>query len=203
MKVRTHFNMAKITLRCINGNNEHHKYSLINRISLYIGSMIPDLNFVQIIKHPHFYQESSNYVFNMISELKKRKKINILFMLKLGIIMHYLNDFCCHVHKSGGIGNVNEHIIYERNLNKYLLMNKETIFNKIKGTIINNKFKDISLEIKNILKEYYKAEPSYILDINKSITMNILVFCHVLEYLPINQEKIICNMNSNMQFMNI
>ena len=82
-------------------------------------------------------------------------------------------------------------------------MNKETIFNKIKGTIINNKFKDISLEIKDILKEYYKAEPSYILDINKSITMNILVFCHVLEYLPINQEKIICNMNSNMQFMNI
>lgn len=67
MKVKTHFNMAKITLRRINGNKEHHKYSLINRISLYIGSMIPDLNFVQIIKHPHFYQESSNYVFNMIS----------------------------------------------------------------------------------------------------------------------------------------
>lgn len=203
MKVRTHFNMAKLALRHMNGNDKKDKYSLFNRISLYVGSMVPDLNFIQIAIHPHFYKQSSNYVFYMISKIKKRKKVDMIFMFKLGIVMHYLNDFCCYVHRSGSIGNVNEHVTYERRMNKYLILNKETIYKKLKVVQVKNQINDISLEIKETLKKYYRANPSYILDINNSIIMNILVFNYALSYVSVDENKDVCRLDSKVQLIQI
>lgn len=201
MKIRTHFNMAKLALNHIKKDREQYKPSLLKRISLYIGSVLPDLNLRQAISHPHFYKKSSKYVFDKITQLKKQKKINMIFMIRLGKIMHYLNDFCCYVHRGNGVGNVKEHVLYERKLNKYLLKNRNMISLKVKDIKIKNKIKDIVYEIEDVLKEYRKSEPSYLLDIKKSINMNLLIYKHILSFENVIDIRSLCKSKSELEYM--
>lgn len=202
MKIRTHFNMARFALNHLSKDREQYKPSLLKRISLYIGSVLPDLNLRQVVIHPHFYKKSSKYVFNMITDLKKQKKVNIRFMIKLGKIMHYLNDFCCYAHRGNGIGNVKEHVLYERKLNKYLLNNKEFILMKTEKIKIKSKIRNVVSEIEGVLKEHRKSEPSYLLDIKKSINMNLLIYKHILSFENVIDISSLCQVNNELKCIN-
>lgn len=69
--------------------------------------------------HRHFYVKSREYVQKKLKQLSGR---NSLFTLLLyGKMAHYVSDFCCSVHSGGGVGNIREHILYERALNRYAL----------------------------------------------------------------------------------
>lgn len=82
------------------------------------GSLIPDLSPMQFV-HRHFYAKSGKYVQKKLEQLSGK---NSLFtLLVYGEMAHYVSDFCCSVHFGGSIGNIREHIQYERELNRYAL----------------------------------------------------------------------------------
>ncbi len=111
MKLRTHFIIAKIAA-------EYAGFTFWKRNAFCIGSLIPDLSPMQFV-HRHFYVKSGKYVQKKLEQLSGK---NSLFtLLVYGEMAHYVSDFCCSVHSGGGIGNIREHIQYERALNCYAL----------------------------------------------------------------------------------
>lgn len=111
MKLRTHFIIAKIAA-------EYVGFTFWERNIFCIGSLIPDLSPMQFV-HRHFYSKSWKYVQKKLEQISGK---NSWFTLLIyGEIAHYISDFCCSVHSCGGIGNIREHIQYERALNRYAL----------------------------------------------------------------------------------
>lgn len=109
MKLRTHFIIAKIAA-------EHTGFTFWEKTAFCIGSLIPDLSPMQFV-HRHFYAKSGKYVQKKLEQISGR---NSLFtLLVYGKMAHYVSDFCCSVHSGGAIGNIREHIQYERALNCY------------------------------------------------------------------------------------
>jgi len=165
MKVRTHINIARLSVKKIINNIE---LSWIEKIMFYIGTVEPDLGITQFI-HPHFYVKSAEYVYNKIKRLQEREAKGLMGAFELGRIVHYLSDFCCHVHSSGGIGNVNEHLVYERSINKYLLRNFNLVFNSINFMPSSiQKYDSMISFIEETIKEYGLSVPSFFNDIEKS-----------------------------------
>lgn len=165
MKVRTHMNIARLSVESLTNKNE---LSWFEKIMFYFGTIEPDLSITQFI-HPHFYVKSAEYVYHKIRKLQEREMRGLLSAFELGRIVHYLSDFCCHVHLSGGIGNVNEHLVYERKINKYVIKN----FNRILGIIVNSqtnaqKYDNMISYIEEIINEYKLSKPSFFNDIEKS-----------------------------------
>lgn len=113
MKTRTHYLIAKMAAR-------RSGLSASERFAFCLGAMMPDFLPTQFI-HKHFYQKSSDYVFSKIKKYGKRNSLFALF--KLGEMSHYSSDFCCFVHRSGGIGNAAFHLSYERRIQRYFLEN--------------------------------------------------------------------------------
>lgn len=117
MKLRTHFIIAKIAA-------EHTELSVLERSVFCIGSLIPDLSPMQFI-HCHFYSKSGKYVLRKLEKLSGKSSLAAL--LAYGKMAHYVSDFCCSVHYSGSVGDIQEHILYERALNRYILKNRESL----------------------------------------------------------------------------
>lgn len=111
MKTRTHYLIAKtVSLRS--------GLSALERYAFCFGAMMPDFLPTQFI-HKHFYQKSADYVFSKIEKYSKRNSLFSFF--KLGEMSHYSSDFCCFVHRSGGIGNAAFHLSYEHRIQHYFL----------------------------------------------------------------------------------
>lgn len=111
MKLRTHFIIAKIAA-------EYVGFTFWERNAFCVGSLIPDLSPMQFV-HRHFYAKSGKYVQKKLEQLSGKNSLFTMFVY--GEIAHYVSDFCCSVHSSGSIGNIREHIQYERALNRYAL----------------------------------------------------------------------------------
>lgn len=103
---------------------EYTGFSFLERIIFCIGSLLPDLSPMQFI-HRHFYGKSGRYVQKKLERLSGRDTLTAL--LTYGKMAHYVSDFCCSVHTDDCIGNVREHIFYERALNFYILENYDII----------------------------------------------------------------------------
>ena len=67
------------------------------------------------------------------------------------ILHHYVSDFCCSVHFGGEIGNVREHIIYERALNCYALKNQDLLRAECRGPIKRG-------DLDSVLNEYSQSQ---------------------------------------------
>ena len=181
MKVRTHFHLAKLSLK----ENSIKFPKSFSHTMFYLGTIIADCCWLPYT-NPHFHSKSFNYVEKKLDYLFETRKCNAYTSLQLGIIIHYLCDFCCYSHISGGIGNVNEHLLYERKIQKYLLNNLSNLHNKIKG---NNPIKSIN-NLKDIIKinlsKYKKGAPSFSWDIDNSIQISSLVCLSFFEPLILN-----------------
>lgn len=169
MKLRTHFIITKIAA-------EYCDASFWQKTIFCIGSLIPDLSPMQFI-YRHFYSCSGNYVFRKLEELSG--KTSPYAILTYGKMAHYLSDFCCSVHSGNGVGNIREHILYERQLNRYAVENYEQLKTECSGyqevsDIIDNYFhskkynfhNDMIFSIKACISVYEKAfclkkAPSY------------------------------------------
>jgi hypothetical protein len=119
--------------------------SAVKRMIFCIGSLIPDLSPMQFIRR-HFYKHSGEYVFDTLEKLSGEQSASA--MLEYGKMAHYVSDFCCSVHHSGGIGDVNEHLVYERRLNRYMIE---------KYSALNSEHKANSRgeSLKNVLEGYF------------------------------------------------
>lgn len=117
MKLRTHFIIAKIAA-------EKCGFSFWERNAFCIGSLISDLSPMQFV-HRHFYLASGEYVHKKLESLSGRH--SLFALLLYGEMAHYVSDFCCSVHADNSIGNVREHILYERRINRYAVENMEQL----------------------------------------------------------------------------
>ena len=124
MKVRTHFHLAKLSLKHISSNIPKG----FNKNLFYFGTILADCCHLPFT-NPHYIDSSYSFIKDKIKKISKKKSFTYYDSLELGIIIHYICDFCCYSHITGGIGNPNKHMLYERQIQRYLLKNINS-FNK-------------------------------------------------------------------------
>gem|GEM_PF-340767 len=192
MKKRTHYQIARLSVE----NNENiDKFTFKNQVqkwAFYFGTILPDLTITQF-RHPHFYRKSYDYVFNKLDQMEEKAMMRISDAIKLGEIVHYLSDFCCYAHIGGSIGKVSEHIRYEKNIHQYVMDNYHKLQNRFSDNrMVNADYNNVINLIKNELSDYKTMEPSFDLDIKKSINISKIIYFGIL----LNQNKV----NRNLPF---
>jgi hypothetical protein len=187
MKVRTHMNLGKLILL----KNSHKLPEGFSTFMFNFGLIMVDQSWL-VKTHPHFAQKSLSYIQNKIKSLLLNTKFNAYSSMQLGVVIHYLCDFCCFVHKDGTIGNINEHLKYERNLQKHLLNNfsklKEKYVHKYcNHNILSSNLSEINNFINTKLLKYRQGDMSYDWDIENCIELSSTV-CSLI--LSLNKENI-------------
>lgn len=182
MKVKTHVKIAELVF----SNNMKAVPKGFSKFMFNFGLVMVDQSW-HIKTHPHYMQKSFKYVIKKIEELLSVKRFNGYYSMQLGIVIHYLCDFCCNAHISGSIGNIKKHIKYERELQKYLLDNFDDLRNYFTKTEDNksnifNSITSIKESIENILEDYMKGKASYLLDIKQCVKITSVVCSNVFAY---------------------
>lgn len=176
MKVRTHYLLAKLSLNNLS-NDIPEKF---NKTFFYLGTIIADCCLLPFT-NPHYFNDSFAYVNKSIYKLSKERSFSNINSLKLGIIIHYLCDFCCHSHINDCIGNPNNHMLYERRIQKYLIKNIENYKNNFNVISLYkaNKNSLSSSETRKLVKfidfhvnAYRKGVPSFEWDITSSLIVS-------------------------------
>ena len=175
MKVHTHVKLAELSL-LKNINTIPKGFS---KIMFNFGLVMVDQSWL-VKTHPHYRQTSLEYITQKIDKLLSVKKFNAYHSMQLGIVVHYLCDFCCNSHITGSIGNISYHLKYERELQKYLFKNFDTLKNQIHNKSNNMKLKlnnisAIKTSIDDTLHKYVKGKASCFWDITHCIEISSLV----------------------------
>jgi hypothetical protein len=153
--------------------------------SFYIGSILPDLKPSFITKR-HTIDETFD---DLIDEINKitidydvNKGINCYYARHLGVVTHYLSDYCTFPHNTIFEGNMKEHMHYEKDL-KYSL--KEYVNREDVQRERNQNFHsadEIIRYIRKAHKEYLKAlkvvheDVVFIIDLCFKVVDAILLF---------------------------
>lgn len=174
MKIKTHIKLAELAF-----NNINVVPKGFSKLMFDFGIMAADQSW-HVITHPHYMKKSLGYVIEKVEKLFAIKNFNAYFSMQLGIVVHYLCDFCCNSHISGTVGNISYHLKYERGLQRYLFKNYDVLDydlnhdqNNIRSTIENvDSFKSF---IRDILYSYVKGEPSYLWDIIQCVKITSIV----------------------------
>jgi len=182
MKVKTHVKLAELSL-IENLNAVPNGFS---KCMFNFGLVMVDQSWL-IKTHPHYMQKSLGYINEKIEELFSIKKFNAYYSMQLGIIVHYLCDFCCNSHISGSIGNISYHLKYERELQKYLFKNFDILKNQFKNNSNNmnftfNNIYSIKTLIKDKLLSYIKGQASYLWDITHCVEISSIVCSAVFNF---------------------
>lgn len=181
MKVKTHVKLAELAF----SNNIKVIPKGFSKFMFNFGLVMVDQSW-HVKTHPHYMQKSLKYVIEKIEKLLSIKRFNTYSSMQLGIVVHYLCDFCCNAHISGSVGNIPYHLKYERDLQKYLLDNYDTLREHLKKTLNKNTILDglvsIKASIENILDNYMKGEASYLFDIKQCVEITSMVCSNVFDY---------------------
>lgn len=179
MKVKSHVKIAELAF----SNNIKMVPEGFSKFMFNFGLVMVDQSWY-VKMHPHYMQKSLKYVIEKIEELLSVKRFNGYYSMQLGIVIHYLCDFCCNAHISGSVGNIPYHIKYEWELQRYLLTNYDDLRNYFTNTSNNeshilHSFALIKESIERILENYMRGKASYLLDIKKSVEITSLVCLNV------------------------
>ena len=186
MKVETHVKIAELAFK----NNIKVLPKGFSKFMFNFGLVMIDQSW-HVITHPHYMEKSLAYVLEKIENLLCVKRFNAYYSMQLGIVVHYLCDFCCNAHISGSVGNIPYHLKYERDLQKYLLDNYDILrehFNKPLNKPLNDKshilnsLDSIKDSLENILNDYMKGDVSYLLDIKQCVEITYMVCSNVFDF---------------------
>lgn len=182
MKVRTHVKLAELAFN----NNIKAIPQGFSKFMFNFGLVMVDQSW-HVKTHPHYVQKSLGYVLEKIEKLVSVKKFNAYYSMQLGIVVHYLCDFCCNAHISGSVGNIPYHLKYERDLQKYLLENYDVLGENFRSGLnnkipIGNNLKSIKALIEKVLNNYIKGDASYLLDIKHCVEITFMVCSNVFNY---------------------
>jgi hypothetical protein len=161
--------------------------------AFYIGSILPDL-MPSFLTKRHTIDETFE---DLISEIKKitvdydiNKGINGYYARHLGVITHYLSDYCTFPHNSIFKGNIKEHCYYEKNL-KFKLreyVNREDV--QRERSQVFHTVDEIIYYIRKAHKEYLKALKEVQVDIQHIIDLCYQVVDAILSFFEMAIEKI-------------
>ncbi len=181
MKIRTHYNIARLSLET---GRQFEPFTIerwIRRTAFCYGAMLPDFRPGRFL-HEHFYKRSGDYVFQTLEKIQSKKTMSLTDIIKLGEMSHYLSDFCCKVHQSGGVGNPLLHSSYERKMNNYVLKN----FYRLREGFIEecSRYPMIwSTEpVMEKLTEYWSGEASIEHDLTKSVEISGLLYYGIVAW---------------------
>lgn len=114
MRKKSHISLAKFLVNNMQVQDLHD-----HKRAFYIGSILPDLKPSFITKR-HTIDETFEV---LIDEIKKitvdydyTKGINGYYARHLGVITHYLSDYCTYPHNDIFEGSITEHVFYEKEL---------------------------------------------------------------------------------------
>lgn len=176
MNLKTHLFIAKKIIK----NNKDNVLLKYYSPFFYLGTILPDL--VASYKvHPHYFEESSEYIYNKIEKISNSGKLNIFNSIRAGMIVHYLCDFCCYAHIRGNFDSLRSHLKYEKDLENFIF-DKEgaeiAIDNDITTEGSNIPYVPLSLNsyIHNEIKSYRLGEHSYNWDYTKATEVCSTVF---------------------------
>ena len=182
MRKKSHISLAKFLVH----NNKEHQLSEHKR-SFYIGSILPDIK-PSFLTRRHTFEDTFDI---LIKEIKRitvdydfSKGINGYYARHLGIITHYLADYCTFPHNSCYTGTMTDHVYYEKELKYQLREYIET--NAIWKTSVqghtSHTFDEIIRFIKATHKEYLvalkaiKHDIRYIIELCSRVVDAILAF---------------------------
>ena len=196
MKVKTHVKLAELSLI----KNVHAIPKGFSKIMFNFGLVMVDQSWL-VKTHPHYMQTSLEYIAEKIDKLLYVKKFNAYHSMQLGIVVHYLCDFCCNSHISGSIGNISYHLKYERELQKYLFKNfdnlKHQIHNKSNNMKLTlNNMSSIKASIDDTLLKYVKGKASCFWDITHCVEISSLV-CSAIFNFNLNLSNNISTLKNN------
>ncbi|MBE5967684.1 MAG: hypothetical protein E7255_12100 [Lachnospiraceae bacterium] len=182
MRKKSHISLAKYLMENMKVNDlfEHKK-------AFYIGSILPDLK-PSFLTKKHNIEETFGI---LIREIKKvtidydiERGINGYYARHLGVITHYLADYCTFPHNTDFTGSLKAHLYYEKDL-KFSLKEYVTRGDIPRVRCQNRKFNTVDdilyfilkthSEYKNALKNI-KVDIQYIVDLCYRVVDAILQF---------------------------
>ncbi len=197
MRKKSHISLAKFLMNNmqVQDLNEHKK-------AFYIGSILPDITPSFLTKR-HTFDET---IITLIEEIRKitidydfKKGINGYYARHLGVITHYLSDYCTYPHNDIYDGNIKGHVTYEKELKHSLkaYVNQENNQRERLQRQRNCSFDDIIYLIKKTHEEYLKAVKNIHQDIHFIIELSYKVVDAILSFL----EKSLYELHSSRHSM--
>lgn len=191
MRKKSHISLAKYLMENmgVQDLSEHKK-------SFYIGSILPDLTPSFLTKR-HNMEETFEILIDEIrkitTEYDMNKGINSYYARYLGVITHYLSDYCTFPHNSIFTGSIKEHLDYEKEL-KFSLkeyVNSEAAQRNRQKVQKFQTIDDIIRFIKKKHKEYLKAlQKNVNADIHYIIDLCYKVVDAILAFFEMSMEKL-------------
>ena len=86
---------------------------------LLVGSILPDI-FVHTYLTGHTWAASFSLTAEKMRQLEWKGRMNSFSFLKLGYILHYIEDYFTFPHTEGYTGSLSDHVRYEKELTEYL-----------------------------------------------------------------------------------
>ncbi|MBB2182538.1 zinc dependent phospholipase C family protein [Lachnospiraceae bacterium MD1] len=197
MRKKSHISLAKYLMNNmqVQDLNEHKK-------AFYIGSILPDIKPSFITKR-HNIDETFEI---LIDEIKKitvdydiNKGINGYYARHLGVITHYLSDYCTFPHNTIFEGSMTEHVMYEKELKDSLkeYLEREDVIRERKQMETHQSVEDIIHFIKRTHQEYLNAIKAVKEDIQYIIEICFKVVDAILAFFEKAFAKLTEDMNNN------
>lgn len=185
MRKKSHISLAKFLLL----KHKDHQLS-VHRKAFYIGSILPDLK-PSFFTRRHTFEETFDILVNEIKKITVdydfSKGINRYFARHLGIVTHYLADYCTHPHNACYTGTMTDHVYYEKEMKFQLLeyIELDNIQKKsVQGQILRT-FDEIIQFIIKTHKQYLEAiravkhDIRYIIEICSKVVDAVLTFFNI------------------------
>lgn len=183
MRKKSHISLAKLLIdnMQVQALNEH-------RAAFYIGSILPDIKPSFLTKR-HSIEETFDI---LAKEIKKitveydiNKGISSYYARHLGVITHYLADYCTFPHNTLFQGTMSQHIYYEKEL-KFVLKD----YVRLKEAQIDCRnhlsfpsIEELSQFILKTHEEYLKAKRAVKIDIHYAVELCHRVVVAILKFL--------------------
>ncbi len=182
MRKKSHISLAKYLMNNLNVQDlcEHKK-------AFYIGSILPDIKPSFLTKR-HTIEETFDILINEIKKITIdydiNKGINSYYARHLGVITHYLSDYCTFPHNSIFTGTLSEHCYYEKELKFSLKEYVQSASAQRQRTECKKSqtIEEISLFIQKTHQEYLRAiktvkgDIQYIIELCFKVVDAILMF---------------------------
>ena len=150
------------------------------RVGLLVGSVLPDI-LVHTYLMGHTWKASGAMILNKLEKLEQSDSLNIWTVLRLGMILHYIEDFFTMSHSRFFQGNLLEHIGYEMRLQRYI----RAIFNR-RYKLYDKDVENTQIYSMNDLKErMVSLQKEYEKEIKEAAGDEVLCFQTDLEYMNI------------------
>lgn len=182
MRKKSHISLAKFLL-----HNTMVEDLYEHKTAFYIGSILPDLRPSFLTKR-HTIDETFDV---LIKEIRRitidydvNKGINRYFARHLGVITHYLADYCTYPHNSIFTGSMTDHFHYEKRL-KYLLNEYVEHEDAVNQTMKYSKFHTFEEIIQYIIKthkDYLNAIQAIKKDIHYIVELCFRVVAAILQF---------------------